>query len=195
MAYWQPFEVKAGQVLKLGNVRGPGVRAYIAVRGGIDVPPYLGSRSTFTLGKFGGHAGRALRALKRAGLEAFVHVMPAGEAHKTLASVKAMYRAFSAHGMERRSAVIALGSGVVGTGEAVTVGLGVPPALTAGSEICLAVGVGISVAAEGTSWWGEDRPNQGSSADKTRRTKTLASRTKATSRTHVPGAGTSHPKP
>jgi urea carboxylase len=62
VAYWQPFEVKAGQVLKLGNVRGPGVRAYIAVRGGIDVPPYLGSRSTFTLGKFGGHAGRALRA-------------------------------------------------------------------------------------------------------------------------------------
>jgi 3-dehydroquinate synthase len=59
-------------------------------------------------------AGRALRALKRAGLEAFVHVMPAGEANKTLASVEAMYRAFSAHGMERRSAVIALGGGVVG---------------------------------------------------------------------------------
>jgi len=59
-------------------------------------------------------AGRALRALKRAGLEAFVHAMPAGEANKTLASVEAMYRAFSAHGMERRSAVIALGGGVVG---------------------------------------------------------------------------------
>jgi len=59
-------------------------------------------------------AGRALRALGRAGLEAFVHVMPAGEAHKTLASVEAMYRAFSAHGVERGSAVIALGGGVVG---------------------------------------------------------------------------------
>ena len=60
--YWQAFAVKAGQVLKLGGVAGPGTRAYIAVRGGIDVPKYLGSRSTFTLGKFGGHGGRTLRA-------------------------------------------------------------------------------------------------------------------------------------
>ena len=61
VAYWAPIAVKAGQVLKLGGVTGPGVRAYIAVRGGIDVPLYLGSRSTFTLGKFGGHGGRTLR--------------------------------------------------------------------------------------------------------------------------------------
>ncbi len=59
-------------------------------------------------------ADRAQRALARAGLESFVHVMPTGEAGKTLASVEAMYRAFSAHGMERGSAVIALGGGVVG---------------------------------------------------------------------------------
>ena len=59
--YWQTIAVKAGQVLKLGGVKGPGVRAYIAVRGGIDVPKYLGSRSTFTLGKFGGHGGRVLK--------------------------------------------------------------------------------------------------------------------------------------
>ena len=32
----------------------------IAVRGGLDVPTYLGSASTFTLGGFGGHGGRAL---------------------------------------------------------------------------------------------------------------------------------------
>ena len=32
------------------------------MRGGIDVPVYLGSRSTFTLGLFGGHGGRALLA-------------------------------------------------------------------------------------------------------------------------------------
>ena len=61
MPYWQAFAVKAGQVLKVGGVTGPGTRAYIAVQGGIDVPDYLGSRSTFTLGKFGGHAGRTLR--------------------------------------------------------------------------------------------------------------------------------------
>ena len=60
VAYWQPFAVKAGQVLKVGGVKGPGVRAYIGVRGGIDVPSYLGSKSTFTLGKFGGHGGRVL---------------------------------------------------------------------------------------------------------------------------------------
>ncbi len=59
-------------------------------------------------------AERALRALAHAGLEAFLHIMPAGEASKTLASVEAMYRAFSAHGMERSSPVIALGGGVVG---------------------------------------------------------------------------------
>ena len=53
---------RPGRLLKLGGVAGPGTRAYIAVRGGIDVPKYLGSRSTFTLGKFGGHGGRTLRA-------------------------------------------------------------------------------------------------------------------------------------
>ncbi|MFA5958168.1 urea carboxylase [Hyphomicrobium sp.] len=58
--YWQPFAIKAGQVLKISGVKGPGVRAYIGVRGGIDVPSYLGSKATFTLGKFGGHGGRVL---------------------------------------------------------------------------------------------------------------------------------------
>jgi urea carboxylase len=57
-----PVPIEAGGVLKLGAVRGPGNRAYLCVRGGIDVPPYLGSRATFTLGLFGGHGGRALRA-------------------------------------------------------------------------------------------------------------------------------------
>ncbi|MFX7355260.1 hypothetical protein ABTI68_19060, partial [Acinetobacter baumannii] len=36
-------------------------RTYLAVRNGLDVPVYLGSRSTFALGQFGGHAGRTLR--------------------------------------------------------------------------------------------------------------------------------------
>jgi urea carboxylase len=54
------FEVAAGALLRLGAVRGPGSRAYLAVRGGLDVPQYLGSRATFTLGLFGGHGGRAL---------------------------------------------------------------------------------------------------------------------------------------
>ncbi|MFN7264221.1 MAG: urea carboxylase, partial [Phenylobacterium sp.] len=57
-----PFEVAAGQTLRLGRLTGAGLRAYLAVRGGFDVPEYLGSRSTFTLGGFGGHAGRTLAA-------------------------------------------------------------------------------------------------------------------------------------
>ncbi|BCM89749.1 acetyl-/propionyl-coenzyme A carboxylase alpha chain [Abditibacteriota bacterium] len=55
------YPIAAGATLKMGAVRGAGVRAYIAITGGFDVPPYLGSRSTFTLGNFGGHAGRTLR--------------------------------------------------------------------------------------------------------------------------------------
>jgi urea carboxylase len=51
---WEPLFVKAGETVRFGPVQGPGARAYLAVRGGLDVPPYLGSRSTFILGKFGG---------------------------------------------------------------------------------------------------------------------------------------------
>ncbi len=54
--------VKAGSTLALGTIAGAGARAYLCVRGGIQVPEYLGSRSTFMLGQFGGHGGRALRA-------------------------------------------------------------------------------------------------------------------------------------
>ncbi|TDN69890.1 urea carboxylase [Paraburkholderia sp. BL10I2N1] len=54
--------IAAGATLALGTIRGAGARAYLCVRGGLDVAQYLGSRSTFTLGQFGGHGGRALRA-------------------------------------------------------------------------------------------------------------------------------------
>jgi urea carboxylase len=53
--------VNAGQTLTLGNIKGAGARCYLAVQGGIQCPDYLGSKSTFTLGQFGGHAGRAIR--------------------------------------------------------------------------------------------------------------------------------------
>jgi urea carboxylase len=58
--FWRPLAVRAGQLLRIDSVSGAGCRAYLAVQGGFDVPQYLGSRATFTLGKFGGHAGRAL---------------------------------------------------------------------------------------------------------------------------------------
>jgi urea carboxylase len=62
LAWHVPHQLQAGAVLRVGTLRGAGCRAYLAVQGGIDVPLYLGSRATFTLGKFGGHAGRELHA-------------------------------------------------------------------------------------------------------------------------------------
>jgi urea carboxylase len=59
--YFRPVEVRQGQTLEMGGLTGLGCRAYLAVRHGFDVPLYLGSRSTFTLGGFGGHGGRALK--------------------------------------------------------------------------------------------------------------------------------------
>ena len=61
IARWQSHLVQAGSVLRLGSIEGAGCRAYLAVQGGFDVPDYLGSKSTFTLGQFGGHGGRTLR--------------------------------------------------------------------------------------------------------------------------------------
>ncbi|MDO8288267.1 MAG: urea carboxylase [Parvibaculum sp.] len=61
VAYFQAIKVKRGQTLEVGDVASAGQRAYLAVHHGFDVPAYLGSRSTFTLGKFGGHATGALK--------------------------------------------------------------------------------------------------------------------------------------
>jgi urea carboxylase len=60
VAGYTPIDIVAGQTLKIGRVTGGGMRGYIAVAGGLDVPLFLGSRSAFTLGEFGGHAGRAV---------------------------------------------------------------------------------------------------------------------------------------
>lgn len=58
-AYKSMLAVK-GQVLSFGEAK-QGMRAYLLVAGGLDMPHILGSASTFTLGGFGGHGGRALR--------------------------------------------------------------------------------------------------------------------------------------
>jgi antagonist of KipI len=57
----QTLAVIAGDRLTFGSVRS-GLRAYVCVAGGIDVPPTLGSRSTYLAAGIGGLAGRALRA-------------------------------------------------------------------------------------------------------------------------------------
>ncbi|WP_344887138.1 5-oxoprolinase/urea amidolyase family protein [Nonomuraea antimicrobica] len=58
---WEPVTVAAGATLDIG-APGTGMRTCLLVAGGLDVPAYLGSAATFTLGNFGGHGGRALRA-------------------------------------------------------------------------------------------------------------------------------------
>jgi antagonist of KipI len=55
------FVVPTGARLRFG-VRRRGARAYLAVSGGIDVPPILGSRATHVISGMGGFHGRALRA-------------------------------------------------------------------------------------------------------------------------------------
>lgn len=57
---WQPMRAPAGATLQLGPVR-RGCRGYLAIAGGFDVPPVLGSRSTYLRGELGGWEGRALR--------------------------------------------------------------------------------------------------------------------------------------
>src|SRR4051794_32019375 len=57
---WESVAVKQGQTLALGSGR-LGVRAYIAIAGGIDTPPWLGSRATFHKAGVGGMQGRALK--------------------------------------------------------------------------------------------------------------------------------------
>ncbi|WP_033323392.1 5-oxoprolinase/urea amidolyase family protein [Streptomyces yerevanensis] len=61
VAQWEPVTVPAGGVLEIGTPAEHGLRTYVLFAGGLDVPAFLGSASTFTLGRFGGHGGRALR--------------------------------------------------------------------------------------------------------------------------------------
>jgi len=60
VAGWSTIAAKAGDVVKLGPAR-TGVRSYVGVAGGLDVPLVLGSRSTYLRGRVGGVEGRALR--------------------------------------------------------------------------------------------------------------------------------------
>lgn len=57
----KPVKVAAGQILTMESITGAGCRTYLTMLGGIDVPDYLGSAATFTLGGFGGHGGRTLQ--------------------------------------------------------------------------------------------------------------------------------------
>ncbi|HEX2183531.1 MAG TPA: biotin-dependent carboxyltransferase family protein [Rubrobacteraceae bacterium] len=57
---WETLEVGEGDVLSFDYLKN-GARSYLAVAGGIDVPLFMHSRSTYTLIGLGGHEGRALQ--------------------------------------------------------------------------------------------------------------------------------------
>ncbi len=57
---WTTCRAAGGDILAIGIARS-GLRAYLAVSGGIEVPLVLGSRSTYVRGGFGGFHGRSLR--------------------------------------------------------------------------------------------------------------------------------------
>jgi biotin-dependent carboxylase-like uncharacterized protein len=57
---WRAIEVRERSRLTFHGMR-DGMRAYLAVAGGIDVPVVMGSRSTYVKGGFGGFEGRPLK--------------------------------------------------------------------------------------------------------------------------------------
>jgi len=57
---WETVHLREGDLLYIGKAK-KGWRGYVCVAGGIDVPPILGSKSTYTLGGLGGIRGRMLK--------------------------------------------------------------------------------------------------------------------------------------
>ena len=77
---WTTLMISAGQVLSFDYIRA-GSRAYIAVSGGIDTPPALGSRSTYVMGALGGFEGRAIQP---------GDTLPVGEASRSVSQGKSV---------------------------------------------------------------------------------------------------------
>jgi len=78
----------AGETLTLGRVES-GCRCWLAVRGGLAVPPVMGSRSTFLPASFGGFQGRALQA---------GDVLPGGDGGGAVRRLRAQPLSFSETG-------------------------------------------------------------------------------------------------
>jgi biotin-dependent carboxylase-like uncharacterized protein len=57
---WSGILAQKGDILEM-NCPETGCRTYLALSGGVDVPEFMGSRSTYVRGGFGGHMGRALQ--------------------------------------------------------------------------------------------------------------------------------------
>lgn len=76
---WWAASADGGEVLTIAAPE-RGARAYLAIAGGIDVPPVLGSRSTDLKSGFGGLDGRGLRKGDRLALEEGAHCDAIGAA-------------------------------------------------------------------------------------------------------------------
>jgi biotin-dependent carboxylase-like uncharacterized protein len=61
VSMWETINIEKGDLITFAGSAQSGCRAYLAVKGGIDVPLVLGSRSTYARGGFGGNEGRALK--------------------------------------------------------------------------------------------------------------------------------------
>ena len=57
---YEAFKVAKGDQIKFSHFSDGGFRCYMAIAGGIDVPVYLGSKSTCVFGSYGGFDGRPL---------------------------------------------------------------------------------------------------------------------------------------
>lgn len=95
---WRPVLVRSGTVLRFGAARS-GMRAYLAVAGGIAVPAVLASRSTYVPARLGGLAGRAIQAGDR---------LPVGPQPALAAELRAGLAAAAAPGAALSSAPWAL---------------------------------------------------------------------------------------
>jgi biotin-dependent carboxylase-like uncharacterized protein len=60
IAMWVSIQVNKGDSIKFLHIGPKGFRSYMAIAGGMDVVPYLGSKSTCIFGSYGGFEGRKL---------------------------------------------------------------------------------------------------------------------------------------
>jgi biotin-dependent carboxylase-like uncharacterized protein len=91
MAMWYSFRVKVGDTLAFGSPSA-GLRSYLCIHGGIDVPVVLGSRSTLLSSSLGGFQGRELRSGDRIG--AGLETEFAGAYRRAGIAVRSHYRSF-----------------------------------------------------------------------------------------------------
>jgi antagonist of KipI len=88
---WVLHHAASGSILSFGNRRW-GVRAYLGVGGGLDVPVIMNSRSTYLLGGFGGLEGRPLKAHDRIPVGSSTPIRKAGDGLSIPESLRPPYQ-------------------------------------------------------------------------------------------------------